>query len=96
MDPSLEDFVDRSSGPDAQLERESQARVLRDLMASTLTETESQVLSLHYAEELPLETITRLLKLENASGAKAFVVSARRKLERAVERWKTRDPRPRP
>ena len=55
------------------------------VIGSTLTETESQVLNLHYAEELPLDTVTRLLKLRNASGAKAFVVSARRKLQRAVE-----------
>jgi hypothetical protein len=35
---------------------------------------------------VPLETITRLLALRNRSGAKAFIVSARRKLARAVLR----------
>jgi RNA polymerase sigma-70 factor, ECF subfamily len=38
---------------------------------------------------LPLDAVTRLLQLTNASGAKAYVVSAKRKLARAVERWKT-------
>jgi len=33
------------------------------------------------------------LKLENPSGAKAYVVSARRKLQRAVDRWKAREQR---
>jgi hypothetical protein len=58
-----------------------------------LTDIESQVFTLHYAEELPLDAITRLLKLENASGAKAYIVSAKRKLARAVERWKARGQR---
>src|SRR5205814_270784 len=40
-DPVLTEFVDRAPGPDVQLERESQARMLRDLIGSTLTETES-------------------------------------------------------
>jgi hypothetical protein len=40
---------------------------------------------LHYGEEVPLETITRLLNLQNASGAKAYIVSARRKLARLVQ-----------
>jgi RNA polymerase sigma-70 factor (ECF subfamily) len=95
-DPLLTEFVDRTPGPDVQMEQESRARLLRDLIGTTLTETESQVLNLHYAEELPLDTVTRLLKLQNASGAKALVVSARRKLQRAVDRWKAREQRTRP
>jgi hypothetical protein len=39
---------------------------------------------------MPLETITRLLRLENASGAKAFIVSARRKLARASNRLRVK------
>ena len=42
--------------------------------------------TLHYGEELPLNTITRLLGLDNASGAKAYIVSAKRKLARLVQR----------
>ena len=44
-------------------------------------------MTLHYAEEFPLDAVTRLLKLDNASGAKAYIVSAKRKLARAVARW---------
>jgi len=50
--------------------------------------TEARVMTLHYAEELPLDAVTQLLKLDNASGAKAYIVSAKRKLARAVSRWK--------
>ena len=37
-------------------------------------------------DELPLDAVTRTLGLDNASGAKAYVVSAKRKLARAVKR----------
>ena len=39
---------------------------------------------------MPLDAITRLLGLRNRSGAKAFIVSARRKLKRAARLWKAR------
>ncbi len=89
-DTVLPEIADHSPGIDAQVERESDARALRELMQSSLTEIEARIFTLHYAEELPLDTITRLLRLENTSGAKAYIVSARRKLARAVERWKAR------
>ena len=74
-DPILLDLPDRTPGPHSQYERESDARLLRELMKGALDETETQVMNLHYVEELPLDTVTRLLDLRNASGAKAFVVS---------------------
>jgi hypothetical protein len=54
-------------------------------MQSTLSEVETQVMTLHYGEELSLDAVTRALNLNNASGAKAYVVSAKRKLARAME-----------
>ncbi len=92
--PVLEDLVDRAPRPDQGVEFESDARLVRALVQSTLTETESRVFTLHYAEELPLDIITRLLNLDNPSGAKAYIVSAKRKLARAVERWKAQRLRP--
>ncbi len=76
--------------PDAQsqLERSDSARALRVLLAEALDETEQAVFTLHYGDELSLDGITRMLGLGNASGAKAYIVSARRKLARAVPRWK--------
>jgi hypothetical protein len=39
--------------------------------------------------------ISRLLSLENASGAKAYIVSAKRKLNRLIERRSARSRQPR-
>ena len=73
-----------------QLEKRENLALLQQLMQSSLDETETRVLVLHYVDELPLDTVTRLLKLTNASGAKAHIVSARRKLTAAFSRWKSR------
>lgn len=43
---------------------------------------------LHYGRDYPLDAVTRLLRLENPSGAKAYVVSARRKIDRALIRYR--------
>jgi RNA polymerase sigma-70 factor, ECF subfamily len=84
----LPELADQTPGAHSQLERENTGRALRQLMHASLTETEAQVMSLHYVEELPLDAVGRLLKLENTSGAKAYIVSAKRKMVRAIERWK--------
>jgi RNA polymerase sigma-70 factor (ECF subfamily) len=80
------------SAPDAYslAERVSSAKLVRALLNDALDETEKVVFSLHYGEDVPLETITRLLRLENQSGAKAYIVSAKRKLARLVQQWKAR------
>ena len=53
---------------------------------SVLNATEAQVMMLHYGEEVPLAGVTERLRLTNPSGAKAFIVSARRKIEAALRR----------
>jgi RNA polymerase sigma-70 factor (ECF subfamily) len=80
------------SGPriDRELEREEQIRHMREMLQENLDETERQVMTLHYGEELTLDSVTKLLGLRNASGAKAYIVSARRKLQAAVAQWKGR------
>jgi RNA polymerase sigma-70 factor (ECF subfamily) len=75
---------------DETLERQASIEQMRQLMADSLDETERTVMTLHYGEDIPLDAITRLLNLANASGAKAHIVSARRKLNRALERLKAR------
>jgi RNA polymerase sigma factor (sigma-70 family) len=78
--------------PDAYstLERQQSANMVRQLLNEALDETEKVIFTLHYGEELTLDAITRLLRLENPSGAKAYIVSARRKLARLVQQWKAR------
>jgi RNA polymerase sigma-70 factor (ECF subfamily) len=74
-----------STGVHETIEREQMLRLLRRLVAESLNETEAQVMTLHYYQELPLDVITRLLDLRNPSGAKAYIVSARRKLAAAMQ-----------
>ena len=91
-DPDTDDSVceipDDGDSPDAVLERVRSADMVRALLARELDETEAKVFTLHYGDGVPLDAITRLLALENRSGAKAYIVSARRKLARAVQRLK--------
>ena len=74
----------------SKMERRQAVDIVRQLMRESLDETEADVMTLHYVHEVPLDAVTRLLKLTNASGAKAYIVSARRKLARAVTEWKGR------
>jgi RNA polymerase sigma-70 factor (ECF subfamily) len=76
--------------PEELATRQSRASRLKQFLAASLSETERTVFTLHYGDELPLETITQLLNLTNTSGAKAYIVSARRKLARASKRLTAR------
>jgi RNA polymerase sigma-70 factor (ECF subfamily) len=76
--------------PYSMMEQKSSAKLVRELLNEALDEREKAVFTLHYGEELPLDSITRLLQLENQSGAKAYIVSAKRKLSRVVDRLKAR------
>ena len=68
------------------LERQDAQRRLREAMHLSLSDTESRVVVLHYSHGLPLAKISVLLKLRNAIGAKAYLVSAKRKLIRKLNR----------
>ena len=74
------------AGFDSALERSQILKIARDMMTSELTAVEAQVMTLHFAEDLPLSAISRLLQLDNASSAKAYIVSAKRKLKAAADR----------
>jgi len=71
----------------AALEASDARTVVRGLMAEVLDETEQRVMTLHYGHDMRLDAITAALGLTNASGAKAYIVSAKRKLNAAVRRW---------
>jgi RNA polymerase sigma-70 factor (ECF subfamily) len=86
----LKEVAAVEAGPDEIAERGSTAKRLRQFLALNLDRTERVVFTLHYGDGMPLDTITRLLRLDNASGAKAYIVSARRKLARAVNRLQAR------
>jgi len=63
------------------MERDQSFRNMWHLIQSTLTPTEVRVMALHYGHGLPLAVITRQMMFSNPSGAKAYIVNARRKLK---------------
>ena len=83
----LEEMADsRAEDAAAAIERKESEAMVREVLQQTLDDTESKVMSLHYVDDLSLDAITRLLGLTNPSGAKAYIVNARRKLTRAFEK----------
>jgi len=90
-DEGLAELADPAARrPDQGLEQQGWTRLVHALLDQALDETEKKVFTLHYGDDLPLDAITRLLDLRNRSGAKAYIVSARRKLKRAARQWKAR------
>jgi RNA polymerase sigma-70 factor (ECF subfamily) len=79
--------------PDAETAtgREQVLAAFRDAMHRDLEPLEAKVLYLHYVEGMTLPAITELLALDNRSGAKAYVVGGRRKLERRFGSWLERE-----
>jgi RNA polymerase sigma-70 factor, ECF subfamily len=91
QDPDVLDAIAAVDlAPDAVAERADQAQRLNRFLADTLDPTEQAVFTLHYGDDMPIDAITRLLRLTNPSGAKAFIVSAKRKLARAATRLRAR------
>jgi RNA polymerase sigma-70 factor (ECF subfamily) len=72
----------------AALDARDARHAVQTLMNDVLDETEKRVMTLHYGYQMRLDAITAALGLTNTSGAKAYIVSARRKLSAAVSRWK--------
>lgn len=73
-----------------EIEKEQGLAAFRALVNEVLSDTERQAMVLHYVEELSMADVTRILALDNRSGAKAQIVSAKRKLQRALTRLKAR------
>jgi RNA polymerase sigma factor (sigma-70 family) len=89
-DEVLADVAALDEGPEELADRSERGQHVREFLAETLDRLERAVFVLHYGEEMPLEAVTRLLRLENTSGAKAYIVSARRKLAKATRRLRSR------
>jgi RNA polymerase sigma-70 factor, ECF subfamily len=80
-------------GPDGReiletLQKDQSFRNMWRLIHATLTPTEARVMALHFGHGLPVAVITRQMMLSNASGAKAYIVSARRKLKAVLRNKK--------
>jgi RNA polymerase sigma-70 factor (ECF subfamily) len=89
-DEVLAEVAALEPGPDDLANQAQRGQRVRNFLAATLDRLERTIFVLHYGEDMPLDAITRLLRLDNASGAKAYIVSARRKLARAAERLRAR------
>jgi RNA polymerase sigma-70 factor, ECF subfamily len=89
-DDVLEDVAALEPGPEELVSRRTRSDRLHEFLGSSLDRVERTVFVLHYGDDMPLDRITRLLGLTNASGAKAYIVSARRKLARATARVRAR------
>jgi len=70
--------------PDRQLEEQEDEERMLGLMKEVLEPVEQRAIYLRCFEKLPVEEITRLLGIESASGARAVLQKARRKLREAL------------
>jgi len=70
---------------DANLANNQSFEAMWRLIHKTLSPLEARVMALHYGHGLPLALITRQLMLSNPSGAKAYIVNARRKLNAVLQ-----------
>jgi len=86
----LADVAALEARPDTIAEARDLATRLKEFLTANLDRREQAVFTLHYGDDMSLDAITRLLRLDNASGAKAYIVSARRKLARAAQRVRAR------
>jgi len=81
------DPVDPSPGASELAERKEIAAEFRRAMETDLEPLEAKVLYLHFVDGMTIKGVTDLLGLENKSGAKAYIVSGKRRLQRRFGRW---------
>jgi RNA polymerase sigma factor (sigma-70 family) len=86
----LDPRIKGSSGLEThqRMERDESFAAIWRLVQTALTAKECRVMVLHYGHGLPLALITRQLGLTNPSGAKAYIVNAKRKLGVVLARRK--------
>jgi DNA-directed RNA polymerase specialized sigma24 family protein len=89
----LPEPVDPARDVDEEMEAGQLAAELKKAMARDLDALEARVLYLHHVDGMTLPAITDLLGLKNKSGAKAYIVAGRRKLDRRFGRWLKRQTR---
>jgi RNA polymerase sigma-70 factor (ECF subfamily) len=70
----------RAVNAEAALGKRQEQQRLLGLVAERLNGLETKVMVLHYGHDVPINAVTSMLSLKNPSGAKAYIVSARRKL----------------
>lgn len=84
-DAELGDIRDAAPLPDAVLEDESGEEWLLHTIRTELEPQEQQAIWLRCVERMPVDEVTRILGVDGASGARAVLQRARRKLRAALE-----------
>lgn len=77
---------DHNPLPDAALNDEQDEQWLLQTIRTELQPDEQQAIWLRCIERMGIDDVTRIMKLENASGARAVLQRARKKLRTALER----------
>jgi RNA polymerase sigma factor (sigma-70 family) len=82
----LDDPPDPTPAPDVALAERESEEMLMDLIKSALDTVEQDAIYLRYFERRSVEDIGEFLRIEGASGARAVLQRARRKLREAARR----------
>jgi RNA polymerase sigma-70 factor (ECF subfamily) len=77
---------DRAPLPDAALDEEQDEQWLLETIRTELDADEQQAIWLRCIERMGIDDVTRIMHLENASGARTVLQRARKKLRAALER----------
>lgn len=85
---AVEAAQDRAPLPDAALYEEQDEQWLLQTIRTELEPDEQQAIWLRCVERMGLDDVTRIMKLENTSGARTVLQRARKKLRGALERRK--------
>ncbi len=81
----LERLPASDPGPDTLLEEKLDERAVLRAVEECLEKREQEALYLRCFERMPVDEITKLLAIQDASGARVVLQKARRKLRRALE-----------
>jgi len=85
-DESLDEVADPGMAPDEQLVRRLDEEEVLELISLHLDPIEREALWLRCYEGMPVEEITRVLRIDAATGARSVIQRARRKLRGALQR----------
>jgi len=85
-DVELDTLPSTDGSPERNLEELQDEEQIRRLLETALDEQEREALWLRCFERLPVEEITVVMGLDNATGARGLLQRARRKLRAALER----------
>ncbi|HUK62314.1 MAG TPA: sigma-70 family RNA polymerase sigma factor [Dongiaceae bacterium] len=80
-----------SPGPEAELELQQDEERVRRLLIEHLDEVEREALWLSCFERMPVDEITRVLRLDNATGGRGLLQRARRKLRAGLDRGRLKE-----